>query len=151
MFHSKKENLFKSNFKVIFVALFLAFAMLFAGNFLLTFGSQKVADKTVFAADSQAGNVYTVDLTAKNYSNQQSITTVNHSYTGVFTVTFATGNGTNDPKYYTSGTSVRTYSNNTLTIAPTKDYKITAISFTMYAQTSRIFWAYTLLRLLAPI
>ncbi len=86
---------------------------------------------TVFAADSQAGNVYTVDLTAKNYSNQQSITTVNHSYTGVFTVTFATGNGTNDPKYYTSGTSVRTYSNNTLTIAPTKDYKITAISFTM--------------------
>lgn len=45
--------------------------------------------------------------------------------------TFAKNSGSNGPKYYTSGTSVRMYSSNSLTITPDENSTITEIIFTL--------------------
>ncbi len=75
----------------------------------------------------------TIDLTAQGFSNQQEVTTVTQ---GSFTLTFDQASGTNPPKYYTSGTSVRTYANNTLTVETSGSDKITKIVFTLGTTTS---------------
>jgi hypothetical protein len=68
-------------------------------------------------------------LTAKGYANQEDVTTVSGS---VATLVFAKGEGSNAPKYYTSGTpSVRTYAKNTLTVSVSTGKKISKIEFTL--------------------
>ena len=58
------------------------------------------------------------------YANQADVTTVNGSNVSLV---FAKGEGSNAPKYYTSGTNVRMYKNNTLTVSSEKT--ITKIEF----------------------
>ena len=66
-----------------------------------------------------------IDFTAQNYSNQQSI----ESCSGTdFTVTFAKGSNSNAPKYYTSGTAIRAYGGNTVTVSSTTK-KLASITF----------------------
>ena len=56
----------------------------------------------------------------KGYANAAAVTTVGS--TGPFTVVFAGGtNTTNSPKYYDSGTAVRMYAGNTLTVSSSMD------------------------------
>ncbi len=69
-----------------------------------------------------------IDLTAKGYANQEDVTTVSGS---VAKLVFAKGSGSNAPKYYTSGTSVRTYAKNTLTVSVSTGKKISKIEFTL--------------------
>lgn len=69
-----------------------------------------------------------IDLTAQSYSNGAVVTSVAGS---VATLTFAKNGGSNDPKYYTSGTSVRTYAKNKLTVSVSSGKKITKIEFTL--------------------
>lgn len=69
-----------------------------------------------------------IDLTAKGYANQEDVTTVSGS---VATLVFDKGSGSNAPKYYTSGTSVRTYAKNTLTVSVSTGKKISKIEFTL--------------------
>lgn len=76
-----------------------------------------------------------IDLTAKGYTNQQAITTVEQDG---FTLTFAKASGSNDPKYYTSGTSVRTYASNTLTVATSGSDDIVEIVFTLGGTTTAV-------------
>lgn len=83
--------------------------------------------KGVKAADE------TIDLTAQGFSDQQDITTVT---SGSITLTFAKASGSNPPKYYTNGTSVRTYANNTLTVATSGSDPITKVVFTLGKTTS---------------
>ena len=75
----------------------------------------------------------TIDLTAQGFSNQQDVSTVTQS---PFSLIFAQGSGSNAPKYYDSGTSVRTYANNTLTVETSGTDKITQIVFTVGGTTS---------------
>ncbi len=75
----------------------------------------------------------TIDLTAQGFSNQEEVTTVTKS---PFTLTFDKGTGSNAPKYYDSGSSVRTYADNTLTVATSGSDKITKIEFTLGGTTS---------------
>lgn len=77
----------------------------------------------------------TIDLKAQNYSNSHTISTVTKD--GV-TMTFSKANGQTNPAYYDSGTAVRVYKNNTLTISA-DNCDITEISFTFY--TSNYFKA----------
>lgn len=49
---------------------------------------------------------------------------------GQITITYAKGSGSTDPKYYASGTSVRVYGNNTMTIAGGTGVDIKSIDFT---------------------
>lgn len=80
---------------------------------------------TLLCAGAWAGEV-TIDLTAQGYNNSESVTTVTQD--GI-TLTFAGGtNASSSPKYYTSGTSVRMYTGNTLTI--NAEDNITAIAIT---------------------
>lgn len=80
---------------------------------------------TLLCVTAWAGTV-TIDLTAQGYANAADVTTLTQD--GV-TLTFAKGtNNQNAPKYYNSGTSVRMYTGNTLTIAAEEN--ITAISIT---------------------
>ena len=74
-----------------------------------------------------------IDLTAKGYANGEDVTTVSGS---VATLVFAKGSGSNAPKYYTSGTSVRTYPSNTLTVSVTTGKKISKIEFSLGGTTT---------------
>ena len=58
-----------------------------------------------------------VDFTAQGYTNQQAVS----SYTGTnFSIAFDKGtNSSNGPKYYTSGTAIRVYGGNTITVSST--------------------------------
>jgi len=76
---------------------------------------------------------YTIDLTDQGFSNQQEITTVTQS---PFTLTFDKADGTNPPKYYDSGSSVRTYASNTLTVETSGYDDITKIVFTLGGTTT---------------
>ena len=71
-----------------------------------------------------------VDLTAKGYANAEEITEVKIG--DDITATFDKGTGTTTPKYYTSGTAVRMYGGNTLTISCTAG-KIVNIAFTTHS------------------
>lgn len=68
----------------------------------------------------------TIDFTNKGYENAQEITTVEQD--GI-TLTFAAGTNKNTPKYYTTGTAVRCYGGNTVTIA-SAEKSISKIEFT---------------------
>ena len=71
----------------------------------------------------------TIDLTAQGFSNSQAVSTVTQD--GV-TLTFDKSSGQTTPAYYTSGTAVRVYKSNTLTISA-GNCDITEISFTFYS------------------
>lgn len=71
----------------------------------------------------------TFDFTSYGFANAADVTTKTE---GVINATFGKGTNTsNAPKYYTSGTSVRMYANNTLTISAPEGYTISSIEFTL--------------------
>ena len=81
-----------------------------------------------------AGSLYEeIDLKSKGFTNGAEITTVAGS---VASLEFAKASGTNAPKYYTTGTSVRTYANNTLTVSVAAGKTITKIEFTYGGTTT---------------
>ena len=72
-----------------------------------------------------SGNTETVDFSAQGYENAADVT----SYKGTnFTIAIDKGSNKNGPKYYSSGSSVRCYGGNTLTVSSSKT--ITSIKFT---------------------
>ncbi len=72
------------------------------------------------------GDSESIDLSAQGFDNTEVVTTVNGAAS---TITFAKGTNNNDPKYYDSGSSVRCYGGNTITIASTSR-TIVKIEFT---------------------
>ena len=70
----------------------------------------------------------TITFSSLGYSNQEAVSTI--SGTSNCSIVFAKGNGSNSPTYYTSGTAIRAYAKNTVTITANTGYKITSISFT---------------------
>ena len=92
--------------------------------------SSKKATCTVNVA---AVTEFTIDLTDQGFSNQQDVTTVTQS---PFTLTFDKADGSNSPKYYDSGSSVRTYATNTLTVETSGYDDITKIVFTLGGTTT---------------
>jgi len=68
-----------------------------------------------------------VDFSAQGYENAQAI----ESYVGTnFSVAFAQGtNSNNAPKYYTTGTAIRCYGGNTMTVSSAKDITKIVITF----------------------
>jgi M6 family metalloprotease-like protein len=69
---------------------------------------------TATATDASAVTVETIDFTAQGYSNGDVVT----STSGInCTVAFDKGTNTNAPKYYDTGTAIRLYGGNTMTIA----------------------------------
>ena len=74
------------------------------------------------------GNIYaeeTIDFTAQGYANAQEIT----GYTGTNVTIAFEANGGTTAKYYNSGTAIRMYAKNSMTITSTKTIK--AIKFTL--------------------
>ncbi len=68
----------------------------------------------------------TIDLTAQGYANAAEVTTVEGTNV---TLTFDKGSNSNAPKYYNSGTAVRVYGGNSMTVT-SKELAITNISIT---------------------
>lgn len=64
----------------------------------------------------------------KGYDNSATVSSI--AGTTNCSIVFDKGTGSNDPKYYDTGESVRAYSNNTITITANSGFKITSISFT---------------------
>ena len=65
-----------------------------------------------------------IDFTAQGYTNQQAVTSA--TFDG-FTVTFDKGTNSNAPKYYTSGTAIRVYGSNTVTVTAPSTAEIRGI------------------------
>ena len=96
--------------------------LLFLTCFLTLYGLGRAADQTV-----------TLDLTQQSWSTNTAVATTASS--GPITISFSKAGGQNDPTYYTSGSSVRCYANNTVTISSTGG-NITNIEFTWGSTTS---------------
>ena len=71
---------------------------------------------TAEAAATQTTSEEIIDFTAQGYSNQQTITSVSGNSC---TISFGKGSNNNAPKYYTSGTAIRLYGSNTMTVSST--------------------------------
>lgn len=81
-----------------------------------------------FGICSVNADTVTYDATTKNYENQTEITEVTE---GDVTIKFDKGsNKSNPPKYYTSGTAIRVYGGNTITVSVPEGSTISEISFT---------------------
>ena len=85
-----------------------------------------ITGETEGGGGQQQGNVVTFDLAAQGYANQQEFTGIS---AGDVTVTVSKGTNNNGPKYYTTGTAVRFYGSNTLTLT-SKGKPITKVDFT---------------------
>ena len=82
-------------------------------------------DKPGTDTPSQPGT-YSFDFSAQGYANAAEVSNV--SFDGV-TVTFDKGTNSNSPKYYTTGTAVRVYGSNTITVEA-GGKTITGVTFT---------------------
>ncbi len=80
-------------------------------------------------------SVVTIDMTAQGYSNSQSVNGVSIT-SGDATVTFSKGSGSTAPAYYTTGTAVRIYGGNTLTISAGEEMNIKKIVMTFASGSS---------------
>ena len=67
-------------------------------------------------ASGFAQDTKTIDLTQQGFKNGDKVSVVNGTD---IKLEFSKANGSTDPKYYDSGSSVRMYKNNTLTISST--------------------------------
>ena len=65
------------------------------------------------------------------YANQADVTTIDG--TKNCEIVFAKGSSSNAPKYYTSGTAVRAYGGNTITVSAAEGYGLNMIEFTFGA------------------
>jgi hypothetical protein len=83
-------------------------------SFALVFGLMQGMSAAVYADDS-----VTIDFSTKGYSNEESFNDKTVTENGV-SVTFYKDSGTNDPKYYNSGSAIRLYYNNTMTVSMTE-------------------------------
>ncbi len=82
----------------------------------------------IFAASAADA---TIDFSAQGYVNNYDLTAQANEIEG-FTFTFDKGENTkNGPKYYTSGTAVRMYAGNTMTIAAPAGATVTKIEMTL--------------------
>lgn len=88
-------------------------------------GGEDTVELKQAAPVSGDGGTVEIDFSAKGYANRVDVTTVTES---PLTLTFAKSTGNNPPKYYTSGTAVRMYAANTLTITGAT---ITNVEYTM--------------------
>ena len=71
-----------------------------------------------------------IDYTTKGYTNAEDVTTVTGSNGSVTLALGSNGNG-NNPKWYDSGSAVRLYTGNTITITAKKDHVLTDIEFSV--------------------
>lgn len=81
----------------------------------------------VLFAGSMFAATESVDFTDQGYTNQQAVA----SYEGTaFSVTFDKGSNSNAPKYYTSGTALRCYGGNTITVSSNNADDLLKVTFT---------------------
>ena len=88
-----------------------------------------VAAMTVSAATS------TLDYSTLGLANAADLDGVATATAEGVTVTLAKGEGSNGPKYYTSGTAARCYTGNTITVAAPEGGTISQIDFVLASQT----------------
>ena len=69
----------------------------------------------------------TITFSSQGFSNKQVVTTVTSS---PITITFSKGSGNTDPAYYNSGTAVRAYGGNTMTVTTGTSYLMSQIKIT---------------------
>ncbi len=78
------------------------------------------------ALASASSDAETINFTEQGYANGKVISTVSGTYC---TVTFDKGTGSNKPTYYTTGTAIRAYAGNTMTVVSTKTIEAIVITF----------------------
>ena len=90
-----------------------------------TEGTTKTTTYSITISENTGTNSETIVMSEQGFSNAQAVTTINGSNCSI---SFDKGSNSNSPKYYDSGSSVRAYGGNTLTI--TSSETIVGISFT---------------------
>ena len=82
--------------------------------------------KGVETQTSGGSTTTTIDTTAQGYTNAEVITSIN---SGDITINFSKGANNNPPTYYNSGTAIRVYGGNTVTIQSTNNIVEILITF----------------------
>ncbi len=98
-------------------------------NFKASAASEPVTVTTETDPNAGQGDSVEFDFTQMGYSNGVEVTTIKKS---PITITFDKGSSSNAPKYYTSGTAVRAYGGNTITISGAN---ITKVEFTLGSES----------------
>ena len=86
----------------------------------------------IFAASAAEA---TIDFSQQGWSNESEITATTPIGDSGISVAFAKGEGKSAPKYYNSGTAVRMYSGNTMTLAVPQGTTVTSIAMKLSSQT----------------
>ena len=86
----------------------------------------------IFAASAAEA---TIDFSQQGWSNEFELTASTPIGDSGISVAFAKGKGTTVPKYYNSGTAVRMYSGNTMTLAVPQGTTVTNIAMKLASQT----------------
>ena len=73
------------------------------------------------------GSTETIDFSAQGYSNAQAISNFSGS---LVSITFDKGTNSNGPKYYTTGTAIRLYGSNSMTISATGGKTVKGVTLT---------------------
>lgn len=81
------------------------------------------------------GQTASIDLSDQGYANKEKVTSV--VIDDNITCSFDKGTGSTDPAYYNTGTGVRVYAKNVLTIIPANGAVIKSIAFTYGASNSK--------------
>ena len=101
----------------------------FAGNANYNAAETKTYSLKVGTGESDITAVphQTITFSTLGYSNQQEVSSVNGTNC---TLSFAKGTNSNAPKYFTTGSALRLYGGNSMTITVDAKYKITSIKLT---------------------
>ena len=92
--------------------------------------SKEVTLKMTVKGDYSALHHEVTDLMAQGFANQEKVTAIEGN---TETITFAKGDGSTEPAYYTTGNAIRMYSKNTLTIESTNGKNIVSVDITFAA------------------
>ena len=95
-----------------------------------------------FVISASAAEPITVskNMSSFGFSNQQKVTSLKlDGEDGNITVAFSKATGSTDPAYYTSGTALRCYAKNTVTVSCSEGYNIISVKITYTSQSSGTF------------
>ncbi len=93
------------------------------------------ANTTLYAQWAEVECPY-LKFSSLGYSNEQNVPVTAINVPPTATVSFALGSGSNAPKYYNNGASIRAYNGNTITVAATGSNVVTSVRIIFACQES---------------
>ena len=108
------------------------------GNYKFTVAGNMKVDVETKGEGEVAPTTASITFSEKGYTNAQTVTDTKIDIDANASVTFAKGTGSSEPAYYNTGTGMRAYGGNTITISVPAGYVISKITFTWTNESTEI-------------